>query len=175
MKSRGISINDEMYNVCIEIAGPRNFSVWIRDLLQTEINRYRSVKGRVPGGACDSGLGCANAGAWYLHTLKHNYWCKECFSKSNSQYLFIDKAPVRASNTGDQREQLIEAVKNACAALLDFDASSPLPCPAPHQPESAPVAVKEFDRISLLSPAPAKTSNLPIDLATAIASTRDED
>jgi len=127
LKIRSISMGDEMYEACVEIAGPRKFSTWVRDLLQLEINRYRNIKGRVPGGPCDSGLGCTSAGAWYLHTLKHNYWCEECFSKSNSQYLFADKSPVAASGAGGKREDLVHAVVRAAKALSDYDSAVATP------------------------------------------------
>ena len=158
MTVRGVPMTKSMYEECVEIAGARKFSEFVRDLVQAELARRQSSPGCAPGGLCAGPSldgPCGRGDAWVYLKSRRAFVCETCRDyiikcSPSTAHLFEDRRPKFTKE--EHREQLIQAAKSAWAAL---DA---------------------FDRGNKVVPQPvSKVLNMPADIAAALLSARGED
>lgn len=149
-KTRSILLSDSEYDICLHVAGHRQFSAWARDVVilaatSTAVVRY----GTSPGGLCYEEKCGHSSGAWWYQKNQKVYECEACMKacslpQTTKDWLYEDRNP---SKKLDFRDRLIADVVRASAALADFDrltggglsstAVTGVPAPVPSHPSLA--------------------------------------
>ncbi len=120
-KMHAIYMTDSEFDLCMQVAGHRQFSAWVVRTVLAAARHEPPALGTIPGGVCGSSSVCYNTDAWTYNKASRIYVCDACVAASDSPWLFENRRKVVEAGLG-QRDILIAAVVRAVDVLKAYDA-----------------------------------------------------